>query len=174
MDKYRIYNETKGQFEEVISDQLPMVCPENPGDIMRAGSQTIIEANVLYNDGTTKQLTLSNYKALRFNEIDRRTVELIHLGYSFGGKQFPLSANAQTNILALQVTKDDPALVYPIEYNTIDDLESYSIPNAATVHGMYLTALATKKASLDSGTALKDQIRAAVNEAEVNAVIDNR
>jgi hypothetical protein len=39
---------------------------------------------------------------------------------------------------------------------------------------MYLTALTTKKAHLDSGTALKDQIRAAADTSAVNAIIDNR
>jgi hypothetical protein len=39
---------------------------------------------------------------------------------------------------------------------------------------MYLTALSTKKAHLDSGTALKNQVRAATTHNEIDAVIDNR
>ena len=118
--------------------------------------------------------TLERYKAQKNQAIDQRSGELISLGYSFAGEQFSLSANGQTNILALDTTRDDPALTYPIEFNTKDDLGTFSIPDAATLHGMFLTALATKKTHLDSGTLLKDQVRAATTIAEVEAVIDNR
>jgi hypothetical protein len=39
---------------------------------------------------------------------------------------------------------------------------------------MYLTALATKKSWVDSGTALKDSIRDAIDENSVSLIIDNR
>jgi len=39
---------------------------------------------------------------------------------------------------------------------------------------MYMTALATKKSHLDSGTALNNLVRAATTKAEVFAVTDLR
>jgi hypothetical protein len=87
---------------------------------------------------------------------------------------FSLSANAQTNILALDNTRDDPALSYPIEYSTIDDLDNYFVADSTDLHNMYLTALATKKAHVDSGTLLKDNIRDATTEAAVELIVDNR
>ena len=119
-------------------------------------------------------LNLDDYKALRYKEIDIRTEEKIKLGFSYAGKVFSLSANAQTNILALDNTKDDPALSYPIGYSTIDDSEHYDVVDSTDLHNMYLTALATKKAWVDSGTNLKDAVRNAIDEQSVQAIIDNR
>jgi hypothetical protein len=70
-----------------------------------------------------------------------------------------MSANAQTNILALDHSKDDPAMSYPIEYSTINDDDNYFVQNATDLHNMYLTALGTKKSWVDSGTQLKDAVR---------------
>jgi hypothetical protein len=173
MDKYRIYCETHG-WVEVISDFVPNTCPINGSDTVRGDSVCVIEPDVKVNDGTLTQLTLANYKQLRYNEIDKRTGELILQGYVYSSKTFSLSETAQTNILALDNTRDDPALTYPITYNTIDDLDTYSVVDSTDLHNMYLTALATKKSHLDSGTVLKQQVRDAVDKAAVDLVIDNR
>lgn len=117
-------------------------------------------------------LDLNEYKLLRYQEIDTRSAELISLGYSYQGVVFSLSQNAQINILGMDEVRDE--LTYPVNYNNIDDTVVYSIVDAADVHNMYLTALGTKKAHLDSGTALKNQVRDAVDEAAVQAIIDNR
>jgi hypothetical protein len=117
---------------------------------------------------------LAEVKDSRYTDIDIRTGELISQGFTYATKVFSLSQNAQINILGLDNAKDDPAMVYPIEYNTIDDLDSYNVVDATDVHNMYLTALATKKAHVDSGTALKQQIRDAVDIPAVNAILDNR
>jgi hypothetical protein len=121
-----------------------------------------------------KGLTLSEYKDLRYDEIDSKTEEKILLGFAYAGKVFSMSANAQTNILALDNTRDDPAMSYPITYNTLDDLDSYNVVDSTDLHNMYLTALGTKKAWVDSGTQLKDAVRAAIDEQAVQAIIDNR
>jgi hypothetical protein len=174
MNLYRVYCEENGWLE-IISESIPTVCPIDSGDTLRAGSAVVVEQDIKTNEeGYYTELSLENYKFLKNNTIDNRTGELINLGYNFATKQFSLSANAQTNILALDHTKDDPALIYPIEYNTIDDMDSFSIPDSTTLHNMYLTALTTKKGVIDSGTALKDSVRLATDEAGVDAVIDNR
>lgn len=143
-------------------------------DILVFGESFVDESGV--DDIVSQHIaqTLAELKSQKSEEIDSRTGELISLGYTYQTKQFSLSANAQTNILALFATKDHPAIIYPIEYNTIDDADTYFVANAADLEAMYLTALGTKKASVDSGTFLKDQVRAATTNAEVEAVIDNR
>ena len=113
-------------------------------------------------------------KAKKYVEIDTRTEELISFGYTYQEKQFSLSANAQTNILALFSTRNEPEFSYPVRYNTIDDTDYYDITDATDLKNMYLTALATKKGHVDSGTALKDQVRAATTEEEIEAITDNR
>ncbi len=119
-------------------------------------------------------LTLEEYKSVRYNEIDSRTGELITQGFTYQNLVFSLSQNAQINILGLDNTKDDPALTYPIEYSTIDDSDHYYVQNATDLHYMYLTALATKKSYVDSGTLLKDAVRDAIDDDAVLLIIDNR
>ena len=112
-------------------------------------------------------LTLDEYKNVRYKEIDNRTFELIEQGFTYQSLVFSLSQNAQINILGLDHTKNDPAIIYPIEYSAIDDSDHYYVQDATDLHGMYLTALGTKKAYVDSGTLLKDAVRDAVDDAEV-------
>jgi len=119
-------------------------------------------------------LDLAQLKAYRYSEIDNKTGELVGNGFTYAAKVFSLSQNAQINILGLDNSRLDPAIVYPIEYNTIDDLDSYNVVDADDLHAMYLTALGTKKAVIDSGTVIKDQIRTAIDIAAVNAIVDNR
>ena len=119
-------------------------------------------------------LDLEQYKACRFKQIDARTFEKIAEGFAYNGFVFSLSQNAQINILGMDEVRNDPAMVYPVEYSTIDDLAHYSVVDSVDLHTMYLTALGTKKAWVDSGTVLKDAIRAAVDEAAVELIIDNR
>ena len=119
-----------------------------------------------------KCLNLAEYKAFRINEINDKTGELILLGYTYQGMQFPLSGNAQDNLLGMFTAKD--YLTYPVALNNIDDTDVYNLINAADVVNLYMTALATKKARLDAGTALKTQINACTTALEVQAIIDNR
>lgn len=117
---------------------------------------------------------LPAYKTDKFAAIDAKTVELITAGYAFAGKQFSLSIPAQTKLMGINQVRTDPAVVYPIRWNTIDDTDHYDIPDAATVLNFYLTAVGTYRGHVDSGTALKDSVRAATTQAEVDAVVDNR
>ena len=117
---------------------------------------------------------LEIYKQERFEQIDSKTTKLIEQGYTYLGKQFSLFEDAQTNILALFTTKDDPILIYPIRFNTLDNLDFYDAVDSTTISNMYYTALATKKTHLDSGTALKDQIRNALTKDDVDLIEDNR
>lgn len=117
---------------------------------------------------------LNYYKRTKFDQINNKTQELIDLGYVYNGFAFSLSEKAQTNILALYSTKDDVHLIYPILFNTIDDLNTFEAIDANTIADMYYTALATKKSKLDAGTVLKSQVRDATTVFEVDAIEDNR
>jgi hypothetical protein len=121
---------------------------------------------------TVKCLDLAEYKTFRNDEINERTGELIALGYSYSGFQFPLSDHAQTNLLGIYTVKE--FLTYPIEWNNINDTAVYQITDATDVSNIFLTALSTKKSSLDSGTHLKQQIEACTTYLEVQAITDNR
>jgi len=135
------------------------------GDIQGVGGWWI-------KDSIIKGLDLAEYKAFRIDEIDSKTNDLIALGYVYQGYTFPLSQNGQINLLGMITTKD--YLPYPINLNNINDTAVYQIQNATDLSNLYMTALATKKAILDSGTALKQQINAAIDELAVSLIIDNR
>jgi hypothetical protein len=173
MHKYRIYCQTDG-WVEVIASVEPTQCPIDSNHTVTANSVAVLEMDVYINDGSHTDLSLDDYKKLRYAEIDSRTGELVSQGFTYQAKVFSLSQNAQINILALDETRDDPVLTYPISYNTIDDMDSYSVVDSTDLHNMYLTALATKKGHIDSGTTLKNDIRNAANTSEVDAIIDNR
>lgn len=178
MDKYKLYNETKNIWECVIASAIPTILPDNPGDTLKPNSQVIILADVKTNSegiAVDVNVSLADYKALKYKAIDDKTGELVLAGFEYpasSGNMFSLSQNAQINISALNQSRDD--IAYPIIYNTLDDINSYNVVDATDMHNMYLTALATKKTSIDSGSALKSQVRAAVDRVEVDAVIDNR
>lgn len=122
----------------------------------------------------TAAAALDLAKSNKFAAIDAKTTLLINRGFVFANLAFSLSQSAQSTLLGLEQIKDDPALVYPINYNTIDDSSYLALVNAAMVHGMFMTAVGTYRYWLDSGTALKNQVRAATTVAEVEAIVDNR
>ena len=119
-------------------------------------------------------LNLLEYKHYRIDEINLKTAELISSGYSWAGKQFPLSTNGQINLLGLVNAAQIGILTYPIDLNTVDDEDRHPVADATEVYNIFGTALGTKKAYLDSGTTLKEAIMAAVDESAVAAIIDNR
>jgi len=175
MNLYRVYCETHGWIE-IISTAVPTVCPIDNGDTLRSGSATVIEQDIKINpEGYYTELSLDNYKLLRFDEIDRRTAELIFQGFEYppaSGNIFSFSTNAQSNLLGTYSAKE--LLTYPFGWSFKDDHGVYQIADATEMANFFLTALGTKKAWQDSGTALKQAVEAAIDEAEVDAVIDNR
>jgi len=145
------------------------------GDTFTVVGASISDESVLNNTiALHESINLDEKKSIRYVEIDNNTVTLILQGFTYKNLVFSLSQNAQINILGLDNTRFDSAITYPIGYSTKDDSGHYDVVDATDLHNMYLTALATKKAWVDSGTALKDAVRAATNEAEVQAIIDNR
>lgn len=117
---------------------------------------------------------LAALKQYRFAGIDTRTDELIAEGFTYASEQFSLSLKAQNRMMGTHQVKSGAGLVYPIEWNTIDDTDMYSIPDATDLAAFYLTGLEAYRAHVDSGTALKTLVRAAATEVAINAVVDSR
>jgi len=116
--------------------------------------------------------TINEARELKFWEIDTRTEELIAMGFTFDGKIFSLSSNAQKYWVGLAVGKD--ILTYPLVVNTLDDSGTFSISDSMVALQMYATAMGAVKDHLASGTVLKDLVRAAATRDEVLAVEDLR
>ncbi len=117
---------------------------------------------------------LSSVKASKLLAIDARTDALIASGFVYSSKTFSLSLPAQIKMNGSHMVRDDPSFTYPVIWNTMDDNDTISLADSAALDAFYLTALGTVRSHLDSGTALKDQARAAVTVAVINAIVDNR
>lgn len=131
--------------------------------------------NLLTKDAISDSISLSEYKQLRYGQVDIRTGELILQGFEYpvsSGKIFSFSENAQNNLLGTFAAKD--LLGYPFPWNTKDDSESYGIADATEMATFFMTALASKKSHQDSGTAKKTQIRNAATRVAAEAVLDER
>ena len=116
-------------------------------------------------------------KAARMLEIDARTEELFASGFEYpaeSGKIFSLSVQSQLKITSAWLMRNEAGFVYPVRWNTRDNVDVHEMGDAAALSTFYAVAIGTARAYCDSGTALKDAIRAATTSAEVNAVIDNR
>lgn len=175
------YDLAQLQFSSEVNTALPgvtaRVCCDPTtatvvtGVVLDAGQEATLAALAASYDGIVPLQEAKNAA------IDRNTGDLIVQGFQYPpttGLIFSLSPTAQTNLLGLESAADNPAFTYPVDWNSIDDEAVYEIPDAATAHLFYLTALGTIRAWKDSGTALKDQVRAATTPAEVAAVVDNR
>lgn len=117
---------------------------------------------------------LSCCKVSKYEEIDAKTDELIVAGFVFDNKTFSLSGSAQNRIMGTHQARNEPEFSYPLQWNTLDDSAVLSIGDAGTLHQFYLSALGTYRAHVDSGTALKGQVRDAQDIAAVDAIEDTR
>jgi hypothetical protein len=57
-----------------------------------------------------------------------------------------VAVNTPQRYLGLDVARDDPALVYPVEFNTKDDGDTESLADATAAHNLFLTAVGTVRA----------------------------
>ncbi len=117
--------------------------------------------------------TLLEAQLEKMSAIDRRTSTGIETGHTWeDGKTYSLSSNAQRWMIGLYIAK---VLVdYPVNVNTKDDKGIGKLLNSAHVDSFYASALGSVRYWLDSGTNLKEQVRAATTVAEVEAIIDDR
>ena len=143
---------------------------------VKVSAGVLAEMNQAEKDAV-EALLLPGNKLDRYLEFDARTNELILGGFEFppgSGRIFSLSPTAQSNLLGMYTAKDHPAMTWPLLWPTkLDDYE-YSIPDVATFEMFYLTALGTIRVYRDSGTALKEVVRACTTRAQVDAVVDDR
>lgn len=161
------------EFKEAEIDVDSITLSDNGQEcyIISDATREIIDTIVLIHKGPD---SLEHYKNIKYKNIDERTDELISRGFNYAGKMFSLSLPAQIRLLGINQVRNDPNLTYPIRWNTIHDNDYYEIANPEDFHLFYMKSLATYRAHVDVGTALKDQVREATSKAEIDAIIDNR
>jgi len=122
-----------------------------------------------------KDLTiLENLKEFRYNQIDKRTVEIISAGFTFDGKLFSLSAQAQNNWTNIKSQKEvfNAMGLFPIQVSTKDS-DVYFL-QYTDVDAFWGAGMVAVKTPYNIGGNLKKSIFDATTIAEVDAVIDNR
>ncbi len=165
--------------------EISIIVENAPIELRRKGTQTATQAywhRKASGDGSAiehySQIEeIAPLQTSRMDEIDLKTRELIAGGFTYppnSGQVFSLSLRSQAKIIATHNARVDPLLRFPQRWNTNDNKGVVTIPSKEGLHAFYMTAMGTVRIHLDSGTALKDQIRAATTRAEVDAVIDNR
>lgn len=115
---------------------------------------------------------LASAKQDKFRLIDQRTGKLIAGGVVYQGRVFSLSVNAQATLLGAYSYRT--SLVYPLTWNTLDDMGTMELADVAAVEAFFAAAVEDYRAHLDSGTALKNQVRGATTLAGVLAIVDPR
>lgn len=172
INKYKLYSVENPELRQVtLNTGTPTECPN--GDTLNTSAITEIEENVQTNFNhifVDSAMALSDYKDIRYNEIDWKTEQLILAGFVFDSNTFSLSSNAQFNWNNLKVNEAD--FTWPVVVSTIDSNE-YTLTQA-NLPAFWTAGKDVVKGFLDSGRDLKKQIYDAIDRAQVDAVIDNR
>jgi len=170
MHKYRIYCETDSKFEYVIASVEPTKCPVNDVHTIKADCACIVQQDIMINDGTLKKLTLADYKQLRYNEIDGKTLALIDGGFTHDGQVFSLSVFAQMNWHTLKNQTGE--FTFPKNVSRKNNTK-HSL-SQANVDTLWDDGKVFIENILDVGRNLKQDVFDADDETEVDAVVDGR
>ena len=169
---YELRCDTEEAYVQVWGIDTPDECPNDAGHTISTVRRLHDHEDYGRDPLTPNNFTFDQNKIRKFQAVDTRTGELIAPGFAYSSKQFSLSQNAQSSLHGLNARKDTET--YPIEWNTIDDLDVYSIDDATDAGAFYDAAATVWRTHKDSGTTLKSSIRAATTQAELDAVEDTR
>lgn len=117
---------------------------------------------------------LDNAKIAKCGQIDQKTNEILARGYLWDGVVLSLSLGAQTRLNGIYATRLDPPGGYPVIWNSLDDLSFVTLADANDVVSMHDAAGDRLRSVVDSGTAIKDEVRACTTIAQVEAIVDPR
>jgi len=107
----------------------------------------------------------------RIDAVDRKTARVVDRGFAYGGHTFSASLAAQVKWAGAYVARE--ALTYPLQLPDIDNA-LVELPDAAAVAGAYGALVQHVQAVLASGAVLKQRLKDAASEGELNAIVDDR
>lgn len=121
-----------------------------------------------------EEVSLEEYKELRYIEIDNKTVELINEGFIFDTHTFSLSYAAQLNWTNIKANADmlNAGGFFPITVSTSNN-EQYSLTYANMIP-FWMAGFGVVSTVYKSGSDLKVVIKACATKEEVDLIIDNR
>lgn len=117
---------------------------------------------------------LVRHRLHRIEAFNKVTEDILRQGFVHGGVTLSLSPNAQSKYTAAAVADMAGALVYPLKFDSMDDLTGYEVPDAADLWALYGAAMAAARGAIGGGSDLKQLVRDAITHTAIAAVTDNR
>ena len=136
------------------------------------GQETTVDGVVAAHAAPT---VLDKAKTNKATLIDQRTVQLIDTGFESPGASgdfYEVTGDSGKYLLMLDLFK--ASIAFPVVINTIDNLGKISLADIAALDTFVSGALGFVRGHEDSGTVIKDSIRAAADLAAVAAIVDPR
>ncbi len=113
---------------------------------------------------TRPSISLETKKAMVVRQVDQRTENLVHAGFTVKGKTFSSSQNAQLKWMGMYAGRE--LLSYPVTVPTIHDDGLVSLVDASDVASFYTAMLSHVQGTLASGVLLKQRIMDADTEED--------
>lgn len=113
-------------------------------------------------------------RKVRYAEFDKKTVDLVLEGFTWGGVLLPLDALSQERYTQAWNCRNEPAFTYPADFSGVINDTKVTCADADDVDDMYTQCVIKVRERNDSGESLKQQVRDATTVAAINAVVDNR
>lgn len=111
-------------------------------------------------------------KILKCQQIDKRTDELIELGFTYNHKLFNCRTSDIQNYTGLYVMKNK--ITFPFTIKTKTDVEYYTFNEVTDLENFAESVFIHVQSLHASGWTLKEQVHAKTEISEVWGVIDNR
>ena len=153
------------------SGMVRWVDPEYPGYIKALADGEVTD--VPYVPPPPVILPLEEYKLRKIREFQKRTRELMDEGFLFDGKVFPLDRDILGDWAWLAIYDILGKLEFPRDVST-KDFGSYTISSKQVFSDWCDAGLATASAYRDGERTLRVAVLAAVDEAGVDTVVDER
>lgn len=114
------------------------------------------------------------YKEKRFNQISKRTDEILKNGFIHDSHEFTLDINFRNQLGILADLAGEGLISYPIRVICKNEFETYQLANNAALRNLYIAMAQSYKQLMSSDVDLKKQIADATTKAEIDAVVDSR
>lgn len=154
--------------ETILSSGISVPCTGVSENIPEDGDVKIdFDGDLTPSDLSDLQSIVKNHQSMWlaqekkniFSEIDKEIQRRVEKGFSYSGKQFSLSTNAQIKWSGLLASKD--LMSYPLTVPTIDNTAYYSVQDASEVETIWRAATSTVKDHVSAGTVAKQNVLAA-------------
>ena len=173
-----VVHKVLGTIFVMVKNYMKLLAANHHGVSASCDGDASVYANIIW-DGPSVQKSVLDDEYLPFLKkeknmmVDKRTNELIDVGFVYNGNVFSLSAEAQMNWVALKQADTLGFITYPVGISTKDDREHILVDTVGLV-AFYVVGLATIKTAIDSGRILKVLINDAVDEMAVASIQDTR